>query len=562
MDHEARERARRDHGTSLVLEAGAGTGKTTLLVDRIEALIRSGAVLLDQIAAVTFTENAATTMKLRLRERLERARGDPAAPAIERDRAEQALQVLERAQISTLHALCAAILGERPLECAVVPGFRVADEAEADLLFARAWEEWLADRLVGGDDVLLEALERGIPLEGEGPWGERGSLRGLARTLLEQRDLEPLVADAAVDAPAWRAEVLAQADAARALLPHVQDGDTLGARLGVLVDFAEASRVLEGPTLVAHLRRLAVIPRNFGHKPRWSSPESLEQARRVAAWTKEATERWTAAFGAVLHGRLVRGLQGVTTIYERMKRELGRLDYLDLLLKARDALRASESVRAHFRRRFRLVLIDEFQDTDPLQIEIAVLLASDDPDAGERPWWEVPIAPGRAFFVGDPKQSIYRFRRADLELYHRVEQELLEGRRELTQNFRSVPGILDWVNQMFARLFVRDEQGAQAAHVQLVAERDASPTRVPPVATFGGPADVEHVAEVRAVEAEAVAALARRIKDDAWEIVDPVTGEVRRARYDDVALLLPTRTSEFAARRCPFTSACGNLGER
>src|SRR5207247_136798 len=86
-------------------------------------------------------------------------------------------------------------------------------------------------------------------------------------------------------------------------------------------------------------------------------------------------------------------------------------------------------------------------------------------------------------------------------------------------------------------------RGAQAAHVQLVAERDASPTRVPPVATFGGPADVEHVAEVRAVEAEAVAALARRIKDDAWEIVDPVTGEVRLARYDDVALLLPTRTS-------------------
>src|SRR5712691_11719265 len=168
VDHDDRERARREHGTSFVLEAGAGTGKTTLLVDRIEALVRSGAVTLEQIAAVTFTENAATTMKLRLRERLERARLDAAAPAVERDRAELALQVLERAQISTLHALCAAILGERPLECGVVPGFRVADEAEADLLFARAWEEWLAERLVGGDEVLLEALERGIPLEERG----------------------------------------------------------------------------------------------------------------------------------------------------------------------------------------------------------------------------------------------------------------------------------------------------------------------------------------------------------------------------------------------------------
>src|SRR5881396_3761234 len=96
VDHDTRERARRDHGTSFVLEAGAGTGKTTLLVDRIEALVRAGRTRLEEIAAVTFTENAATTMKLRLRERLERARTDAGARAVERDRAEQALQVLER----------------------------------------------------------------------------------------------------------------------------------------------------------------------------------------------------------------------------------------------------------------------------------------------------------------------------------------------------------------------------------------------------------------------------------------------------------------------------------
>src|SRR5258706_10529270 len=87
VDQEARERARRDHGTSFVLEAGAGTGKTTLLVDRIEQIVRSGAARLDEIAAVTFTENAATTMKLRLRERLEPARADADRPAGERRRA-------------------------------------------------------------------------------------------------------------------------------------------------------------------------------------------------------------------------------------------------------------------------------------------------------------------------------------------------------------------------------------------------------------------------------------------------------------------------------------------
>ena len=116
VDRDARRQAREDHGTSLVLEAGAGTGKTTLLIDRILALVTSGHARLTEIAAVTFTENAATTMKLRLRERLERARADAAAPEAERQRAAEALDVLERAQVSTIHALCAAILAERPLE--------------------------------------------------------------------------------------------------------------------------------------------------------------------------------------------------------------------------------------------------------------------------------------------------------------------------------------------------------------------------------------------------------------------------------------------------------------
>jgi ATP-dependent exoDNAse (exonuclease V) beta subunit len=119
VDHEARERVRRDFTTSFVVEAGAGTGKTTLLVDRIEQLVRTGAAALTEIAAVTFTENAAATMKLRLRERLERTRADEGVPELERARSAQALDVLERAPISTIHALCASMLQERPLECGV-----------------------------------------------------------------------------------------------------------------------------------------------------------------------------------------------------------------------------------------------------------------------------------------------------------------------------------------------------------------------------------------------------------------------------------------------------------
>jgi ATP-dependent exoDNAse (exonuclease V) beta subunit len=414
-DETARERARRDHATSLVLEAGAGTGKTTLLVDRIESLVRTGTARLDEIAAVTFTENAATTMKLRLRERLERARSREDLPQDERARVSAALDVLERASVSTIHALCAQILQERPLECAVLPGFRMADEAQADALFMDTWEEWLGERLAGGDDVLTGALDRGIPLEGDG-WGERTSLRGLARKLIDQRDLQPLAADGAFDPDAARRELLEKAARAAELAAAVREGDSLAARLVKLAEFAEASRFRSGQDLIAGLLRLETIPSNFGFRPHWPSAEALAEGRAIAAWTKEARPRWVAELGADLHGRLVRALGGVVRIYERKKAERGVLDFLDLLLKARDALRDHAGVRAWFQQRFRFLVIDEFQDTDPLQVEVARLIAGD--------------RPGALVVVGDAKQSIYRFRRAEVRLFREsCEAETDKGRR-------------------------------------------------------------------------------------------------------------------------------------
>src|SRR4029079_14338753 len=164
-DQAERDRSRLSRGEILVLESGAGTGKTTLLVDRIESLLLSGDARVTEIAAVTFTQNAAATMKLRLRERLEQARAGR-APALERERAARALEGLERAQVSTIHAFCQAILQERPLECGVPPAFRVVDESQAEALFSDAWEEWLVERLDDTDPVLAEAVRAHIPLTG------------------------------------------------------------------------------------------------------------------------------------------------------------------------------------------------------------------------------------------------------------------------------------------------------------------------------------------------------------------------------------------------------------
>jgi ATP-dependent helicase/nuclease subunit A len=525
-DEAARERARRDHDATLVIEAGAGTGKTTLLVDRIEAMLRAGRARLDEIAAVTFTENAATTMKLRLRERLERARADTRRAAEETERAAAALDTLERAAVTTIHALCAQVLQERPLECGVLPGFRMADESQADALFADAWEEWLGERLGGGDDVLLDALERGIPLEGEGPWGERTALRGLARRLVDQRDLEPLCEEAAFDPEAFRRDLVEKGARARALVAGVREGDALAARLEGLADFADASRFLEGHSLVSHLLSLEAIPSNFGFKPHWPSPEALAEGRALGAWTKEARAAWAAADSAALHGRLVRALRGVVAVYERKKTERGVLDFLDLLVKARDALRDQAGVRAYFQSRFRYLLIDEFQDTDPLQVEVAQLLA------GGRP--------GALVVVGDAKQSIYRFRRAEVRLFRRLVAEA-EGARgavlHLVQNFRSRPSILRFVNRVFAELVQASDEADQPAYEPIVpppALADDEPgviaLRFPAPPNAGG-------ADLLQAEAEGLAAFLADVADGAERVRDPATGEERDSRAGDVLVL-------------------------
>jgi ATP-dependent helicase/nuclease subunit A len=522
VDEDARARARRDHATSLVIEAGAGTGKTTLLVDRIEAMVRTGAARLEEIAAVTFTENAATTMKLRLRERLERARADARVPQDERHRVGAALEVLERASVSTIHALCAQVLQERPLECGVLPGFRMADEAQADGLFAAAWEEWLGERLVGGDDVLLDALDRGIPLEGEG-WGERTSLRGLARILLDQRDLAPL-AGGAFDVEAAREELVAKGARARELAGAAQEGDTLRARLERLAEAAEASRFLEGEALVHHLLTLEPIQKNLGFNPRWPSPEALAEGRALAVWTREAVTAWTAAHGASLHGRLVRALAGVASLYDRKKAERGVLDFLDLLVKARDALRDDATVREWFRRRFKYLVIDEFQDTDPLQVEIARLLAGD--------------RPGALVVVGDAKQSIYRFRRAEVRLFHELTREA-EGRAgvlHLVQNFRSRPAILRFVNRVFAELIQASDEADQPAYEAIAPPPGLSDE--PSVVALRFPAPPNAGGEdLLGAEASGLAAYLATLARGGEVVRDPVTGASRPSRAGDVLVL-------------------------
>ena len=165
-------------------------------------------------------------------------------------------------------------------------------------------------------------------------------------------------------------------------------------------------------------------------------------------------------------------LQAPIADYEVLKAKAGRLDFLDLLIKTRDLIRDDAGVRHELQKRFTHFFVDEFQDTDPLQAEILLLLASDDPGCAN--WLAVRPVPGKLFLVGDPKQSIYSFRRADVTLYDEVKQRLLRAGSELlylTTSFRAPPSIQSFVNRGFAPAMANGPDDSQAAYVPLQPSR-------------------------------------------------------------------------------------------
>ena len=187
-------------------------------------------------------------------------------------------------------------------------------------------------------------------------------------------------------------------------------------------------------------------------------------ARR--AEVKASLDRYLTEADADLAACLREELRPLVTAYEQKKAEAGKLDFLDLLLKTRELLDGSAEVRRELRARYTHLLIDEFQDTDPLQAHILRSLGRAPDDAGE----EGPIVPGKLFFVGDPKQSIYRFRRADVAFYEAEKRALLEGGARLvhlTTSFRSNPGVQSLVNAAFSEAMIANDEGSQAAYVPL-----------------------------------------------------------------------------------------------
>ena len=430
-----------DLDRSWVVEASAGTGKTTALVDRMVEVIAAGTPV-ETIVAVTFTHAAAGNMKLRVRHELERRRALEANPAVQ-NRLAEAARSLDRAFIGTIHAFCAQLLRRRPVEARIDPVFQELAQPDALRVFAGVFRRWTERRLSAPSPALSRALAR-LAWRAERDSGEPlDEIRKAAWNLAEWRDF---------DAP-WAQRPFARDAHMAALIDTAEATLRIPARSGQspenfrpLREFVarvqrarEAGRV-DAAALESELLRLPV-------EMRWVKGRDALSA----AWEelKVAIDAFRKPADADLAAHLRDELWEVVGLYQQEKSRAGQLDFLDLLLSARDLLR-HDAARADLQRVYQRIFVDEFQDTDPLQAEILLLLAASDP--AERDWRKARPAPGKLYVVGDPKQSIYRFRRADARLFHRICQGLRGagvGARSLTSSTRSTQAIQSFVNAAF-----------------------------------------------------------------------------------------------------------------
>jgi ATP-dependent helicase/nuclease subunit A len=494
LDQPARDAIRYDLDTNLLVEAGAGSGKTTELVARMVSLLETGTASAAEIAAVTFTRKAAGELREHFQAGVEhrlallRRAGEGQGMACER--LALGLDEIGRAFVGTIHAFCGRLLRERPLEVGLDPAFEEMEPDERLVVRQRFWQSYL-ERLARDSDPILEELSRA---------GLRaGSLYKLFNAIVENPDVE-FPAERA--APATEQELagvrrtLQQlVERARELMPERmpdKDWDPLQKKIRTLHFSLEVTGWAEPADLFEALGQLC----KPGPRPHSIVQKRWRDAGKAKALNQEITEfavgdapartlhlRWLAHRYALA----VRLAQSAAVEYTAHRHRTGKLDFQDLLVLTAELLRSRPEVRKDLGERYRRLLVDEFQDTDPLQAEIMLLLASD-PDPAESGAWSVVPRPGSLFVVGDPKQSIYRFRRADIQLYGVVKERFARFGRvvQLTTNFRSRPAIGDLVNELFSRpdFFPPSETPEQAAFEPLNTRPPTDPVVAEGVFTY------------------------------------------------------------------------------
>ena len=520
QDHQERLAAVLPSNQNIIVEAGAGTGKTTLLIDRLSYQILDKGTKIDEIVALTFTEPAAAEIKIRLIEEMRKILADISLPEEEFNacflykpgenlcekslsekkfkskvtkdlikrsylrkektelpeskefleengnviskikeefikKIEESFELIERAQICTIHSFALQILRLYPLEAGLAPQVEVDTGFISENVFNRTWSAFLEEELVLNNPrrALWERLLKDFSL---------AQLKEFASVLNEPYFSYCEFESSPEEIQTFLLEKITEA---KALLSVKDNNKTLKA----YIRLEEAINRLEPLTIKTWKENL-----NLPVK------EDIPKATAAGDWTKEEISQVNNLI--VLANTLVpqkidllkQAYNLFSSFISKVKAELDKkniISYDKMILFARDLVQNNLMVRGELKKRYKSLMIDEFQDTDVAQGQLLLFLAEKQ-DSCAKNWQDIILEPGKLFVVGDPKQSIYRFRGANISAYHKFLELMIKQNARpcfLTTNFRSQEKIIDFVNK-WGQSAIKEKHLIQAPYIPLQAD--------------------------------------------------------------------------------------------
>ena len=514
------------------IEAGAGCGKTTRIVNDILGGIEKRDFSIEDIVVITFTRKAASELKSRISLKLQEAMGT-GNPLIEAQ-----LMNMGNARISTIHAFCEGLLKERPVEAGVDPGVTIIEDTGQEEFLNEVYDEWLEEKLEEEVDFFRELLlEIGKELKAaENNFGRLDtSFLGIIKTALQYRELELFTPKKPETPKKILTEFLKQCR------PYLNSTDyhTVNDFVADYVQTIEEAKKGAPEDYIETLSRYSL-----GGKGGDSCKDLRDEWKAVCS-TYVPRFTYSARYPEIkeVYQNTNRLVQDFVDYYRSAMRDRGVMDFNEILYKTELLLRKDKAVREYFKNKFTYIFVDEFHDTDPLQTMILFYLA-EKRGTFAKSWDKIQIEKGKIYVVGDPKQSIYRFRRADIEIYTRAMDKITQkgtGKKELLSvNYRSSAKIIDWVNSFFKDRMKRPKDGNyQAKYVPLKPhkKKGGSILFVKPAAGSGDMED-QKVDDAREMEAKLTAS---------W-IKENTVGE--KFAFRDIMVLFRTkrnmlRTTEY-----------------
>jgi len=460
-DKKAREKIKNDLNKNFLVEAGAGSGKTTSLVNRMLALVKNGVYKADQIVAITFTRKAAAELKEKFRMELEKVFKKENEKQVKIN-IQKAIENIDQVFTGTIHSFCAKLLRERPVEAGLAPDFQELDEIEEKILQNESWQEYLQYKRENDPEILKKLDDLGTS-----PVDLKESFMKISMYP------EINVVTKKINKPNLKPALKRIKEFIKETLPYISRNEPEKGYDSLQRTVLSVNRRLQYLDLKEDTNLNIISSFDKSNRVtlnRWLDKDKAREFRDEKEvklkenYIKPTITKWRE----YTHYYIYNFIKPAVDFYQQKRIRNEMANFQDLLLKTARMLRDDSSVRSYFQDKYKTLLVDEFQDTDPIQAEIILYLTSK--NVREKKWYQVTPKSGSLFVVGDPKQSIYRFRRADIDIYQVVKKIIGNNNGEilkLSSNFRSLYSISEYLNPVFKELLPEKDNKYQAQYVPL-----------------------------------------------------------------------------------------------